>query len=93
MFQHKFKVERTRLYSAAQLVKLLYSIYCKGSDYDSYYYYFWTWTIESGDIQDIMYIFGLTGGIGSGKSTVSRHLQGLGCPVIDADIIARQGNF
>ena len=40
-----------------------------------------------------MYIFGLTGGIASGKSTVSRHLQGLGCPVIDADIIARQGNF
>jgi dephospho-CoA kinase len=32
----------------------------------------------------------LTGGIGSGKSTVSRHLESLGVPVIDADLLARQ---
>lgn len=33
---------------------------------------------------------GLTGGIGSGKSTVSRMLSKKGIPIIDADIIARQ---
>lgn len=33
---------------------------------------------------------GLTGGIASGKSTVSRFLQDHGIPVIDADEIARQ---
>jgi dephospho-CoA kinase len=32
----------------------------------------------------------LTGGIGSGKSAVSRHLESLGVPVIDADRLARQ---
>jgi dephospho-CoA kinase len=32
----------------------------------------------------------LTGGIGSGKSTVSRHLESLGVPVIDADILAHR---
>ncbi|SKA75251.1 dephospho-CoA kinase [Clostridium sp. USBA 49] len=32
---------------------------------------------------------GLTGGIGSGKSTVSNILKGYGYPIIDADIIAR----
>ncbi|MBA1444124.1 MAG: dephospho-CoA kinase [Chromatiales bacterium] len=32
----------------------------------------------------------LTGGIGSGKSTVSRHFEKLGVPVIDADLIARE---
>jgi dephospho-CoA kinase len=32
----------------------------------------------------------LTGGIGSGKSAVSRHLETLGVPVIDADLLARQ---
>ena len=35
-------------------------------------------------------IIGLTGGIGSGKSEVSRRFQALGITVIDADIIARQ---
>ena len=40
-----------------------------------------------------MYIFGLTGGIASGKSTVSNYLQELGCPVIDADVIAREGKY
>jgi len=32
---------------------------------------------------------GLTGGIGSGKSTVSKLLEGKGIPIIDADIISR----
>lgn len=34
-------------------------------------------------------IFGLTGGIGSGKSTVSRKFKELGAEVFDADIIAK----
>ena len=37
-----------------------------------------------------MLVVALTGGIGSGKSTVSRHFEALGVPVIDADIIARE---
>ncbi|WP_159565284.1 dephospho-CoA kinase [Budvicia diplopodorum] len=36
------------------------------------------------------YIVALTGGIGSGKSTVSDEFSRLGVPVIDADIIARE---
>ena len=38
-----------------------------------------------------MYLVGLTGGIASGKSTVSSFFKELGCPVIDADLIAREG--
>ncbi len=34
-------------------------------------------------------IFGLTGGIGSGKSAVGKRLQGRGLPVVDADQLAR----
>ncbi|MGE5543946.1 MAG: dephospho-CoA kinase [Bacillota bacterium] len=37
-----------------------------------------------------MFIIGLTGGIASGKSTVSAMLQELGLPVIDADQVARE---
>lgn len=37
-----------------------------------------------------MKIIGLTGGIASGKSTVSRMLKDLGCIIIDADIISRE---
>ncbi|HEY6742616.1 MAG TPA: dephospho-CoA kinase, partial [Lapillicoccus sp.] len=33
---------------------------------------------------------GLTGGIGSGKSTVAQLLQELGATVIDADVVARE---
>lgn len=36
-----------------------------------------------------MYVAGLTGGIGSGKSAVSRRLEAQGITVIDADIVAR----
>jgi dephospho-CoA kinase len=37
-----------------------------------------------------MLVVALTGGIGSGKSAVSRHLERLGAPVIDADRLAHQ---
>ena len=35
-------------------------------------------------------LIGLTGGIGSGKSTVSKYLKENGCTIVDADQIARQ---
>lgn len=37
-----------------------------------------------------MYLVGLTGGIGSGKSTVAARFASLGCDVVDADQIARE---
>ena len=37
-----------------------------------------------------MRLFGLTGGIASGKSTVSRMLRELGAHVLDADVLARE---
>lgn len=37
-----------------------------------------------------MRIFGLTGGIASGKSTVGRMLRELGAPIVDADLLARE---
>ncbi|NTX03612.1 MULTISPECIES: dephospho-CoA kinase [Myxococcus] len=37
-----------------------------------------------------MHVFGLTGGIGSGKSTVTRMLRELGAEVLDADVLARE---
>ncbi|MDX1813078.1 MAG: dephospho-CoA kinase, partial [Gammaproteobacteria bacterium] len=36
-----------------------------------------------------MLTIGLTGGVGSGKTTVTRHFSALGVPVIDADELAR----
>lgn len=38
----------------------------------------------------IMLVIGLTGGIASGKSTVSKDFRNLGLPVVDADVIARE---
>jgi dephospho-CoA kinase len=35
-------------------------------------------------------VFGLTGGLGSGKSTVAARLRQRGVPVIDADVLARE---
>lgn len=37
-----------------------------------------------------MITFGLTGGIASGKSTVSRTILSYGIPVVDADVVARE---
>lgn len=37
-----------------------------------------------------MRVYGLTGGIASGKSTVAAMFQALGAPVVDADALARQ---
>ncbi|MDK2866876.1 MAG: dephospho-CoA kinase [Clostridiales bacterium] len=40
-------------------------------------------------MQNKPFIIGLTGGIGSGKSTVTKYLIDKGYPVVDADLIAR----
>ena len=40
--------------------------------------------------QQKTYIVGLTGGIGSGKSTISTMFAQLGADIIDADEISRQ---
>lgn len=37
-----------------------------------------------------MHLIGLTGGIGSGKSTIARRLKDLGATIIDADQVARK---
>lgn len=37
-----------------------------------------------------MHVFGLTGGLGSGKSTVAARLTARGLPVVDADVLSRQ---
>jgi dephospho-CoA kinase len=37
-----------------------------------------------------MHLFGLTGGIASGKSSVARIWRELGLPIIDADLLARE---
>lgn len=35
------------------------------------------------------FLLGVTGGIGSGKSTVARMLEGMGAPIIDFDLLSR----
>jgi len=37
-----------------------------------------------------LHVFGLTGGLASGKSTVAARLRALGVPVVDADQLARE---
>ena len=37
-----------------------------------------------------MHLFGLTGGIATGKSTVAARLRGKGVPILDADALARE---
>jgi dephospho-CoA kinase len=37
-----------------------------------------------------VHLFGLTGGIASGKSTVAARLRGRGLPILDADTLARE---
>ncbi|MPS49885.1 dephospho-CoA kinase [Methylobacillus sp.] len=37
-----------------------------------------------------MYVVGLTGGIGAGKSEAARIFSGLGVPVVDVDVISRR---
>ena len=37
-----------------------------------------------------MHLFGLTGGIASGKSTVAARLRKHGVPIVDADLLARE---
>lgn len=37
-----------------------------------------------------IHVFGLTGGLASGKSTAAKRLRALGVPVIDADALARE---
>lgn len=37
-----------------------------------------------------MFLVALTGGIATGKSTVSTMMKEMGVPVVDADLIARQ---
>lgn len=37
-----------------------------------------------------MFVVGLTGGIGSGKTAVSDRLKALGIDIVDADVVARQ---
>lgn len=39
-----------------------------------------------------MFLVGITGGISTGKSTVSKIFKENGIPVVDADLIAREGN-
>lgn len=40
-----------------------------------------------------MYLVCVTGGIASGKSTVSGMFKELGFPVVDADVISRKGKI
>ncbi len=37
-----------------------------------------------------MKVYGLTGGIGSGKTTIRQLIESLGIPTLDADVIGRE---
>ncbi|MGL5376055.1 MAG: dephospho-CoA kinase, partial [Aeromonas veronii] len=37
-----------------------------------------------------MYVVAITGGIGSGKTTIANQFAALGIEVVDADVIARE---
>src|SRR5699024_8704077 len=39
---------------------------------------------------DMTVVIGLTGSIGTGKSTIAKRLEELGAPIVDADLIARE---
>ena len=47
------------------------------------------WIAESCEMRTERYVVGITGGIGSGKSAVTDHLETKGITVVDADKVAR----
>lgn len=49
-----------------------------------------SFTARRGETEE-MRLVGLTGGIASGKSTVSNLFKDAGVPVVDADVVARVG--
>lgn len=44
-----------------------------------------------GQLPSSMFIVAITGGIATGKSTVSKIFVREGVPIVDADLIAREG--
>ena len=46
--------------------------------------------MEAGSLHTGKKIIGITGGIGSGKSTVSKFIEELGFPVYDSDFWAKE---
>lgn len=48
------------------------------------------YALASGGVKRRFLLVGLTGGMGTGKSTVSQMFRDLGCLIIDADLLARE---